>query len=109
MHISETKLKGVLSIKLDNFIDHRGKYVETYNEDEYFKQNITTKFVQDDISISKKNVLRGIHGDEQTTKLVSCLSGSFYLVVVNKQIVLNNFNVVVKVLSLITTFFYGYC
>ena len=86
MQISETKLKGVLSIKLDNFIDHRGKYVETYNEDEYFKQNITTKFVQDDISISKKNVLRGIHGDEQTTKLVSCLSGSFYLIVVNNHI-----------------------
>ena len=85
MHISETKLEGVLRIKLDNFIDHRGKYVETYNEDEYFKQNITTKFVQDDISISKKNVLRGIHGDEQTTKLVSCLSGSFYLIVVNND------------------------
>ena len=54
MHISETKLEGVLRIKLDNFIDHRGKYVETYNEDEYFKQNIKTKFIQDDISISKK-------------------------------------------------------
>ena len=41
------------------------------------------KFVQDDISVSSKNVLRGIHGDDQTWKLVSCLYGKFYLVVVN--------------------------
>ena len=41
------------------------------------------KFVQDDISISSKHVLRGIHGDSETWKLISCLYGKFYLVVVN--------------------------
>jgi len=37
------------------------------------------------ISSSTKHVLRGIHGDGQTTKLVSCLVGKFYLVVVNND------------------------
>lgn len=41
------------------------------------------KFVQDDISVSRRHVLRGVHGDYATTKLVSCLQGAFYLVVVN--------------------------
>ncbi len=41
------------------------------------------EFVQDDISISSKHVLRGIHGDDNTWKLISCLHGKFYLAVVN--------------------------
>ena len=41
------------------------------------------QLVQDDISVSKQNVLRGIHGDTGTWKLISCLYGQFYLVVVN--------------------------
>lgn len=83
MEISETKLKGVLLIKPDVFEDHRGEYVETYNEVLYNKNGINMKFVQDDISVSTINVLRGIHGDAETWKLISCLYGKFYFVVVN--------------------------
>lgn len=83
MKISKTKLKGVLTIQLDSFKDFRGEYVETYNEALYKKAGIKTKFIQDDISVSKKNVLRGIHGDNKTWKLISCPYGKFYLVVVN--------------------------
>jgi len=83
MEVFETKLEKVLLIKLDIFEDHRGEYVETYNEELYRKNGIDIKFVQDDISISTKNVLRGIHGDSETWKLISCLYGKFYLVVVN--------------------------
>ena len=35
------------------------------------------------VSISKKNVLRGIHGDYITWKLITCLHGKFLLLVVN--------------------------
>ena len=38
-----------------------------------FLNNLDINFIQDDISISKKNVLRGIHGDKKTWKLISCL------------------------------------
>lgn len=83
MKIVKTKLDGVLSIHLDSFNDFRGEYLETYNEGLYKKYGINIKFIQDDISVSKKNVLRGIHGDSETWKLISCLYGEFYLVVVN--------------------------
>jgi dTDP-4-dehydrorhamnose 3,5-epimerase len=81
--VERTKLDGVLLITTKSFEDHRGWYVETYNEKSYNDQGINIKFVEDDISISTKHVLRGIHGDESTWKLISCLEGKFYLVVVN--------------------------
>lgn len=85
MKMEETKLDGVLLIKLDVFEDFRGQYVETYNDDLYRKCGIDVKFMQDDISVSSRNVLRGIHGDAETWKLISCLHGSFYLMVVNND------------------------
>ena len=83
MEIKDTKLSGVKLISPDVFEDFRGQYVETYNEAEYAKHGIDIKFIQDDISVSSKNVLRGLHGDSETWKLVSCLFGKFYLMVVN--------------------------
>lgn len=85
MIIEETKLVGVLLIKLDGFKDHRGEYLEIYNEAEYQRNGINIHFVQDDISISSRHVLRGIHGDSETWKLISCLYGKFYLVVFNNN------------------------
>jgi len=82
--ITTSKLDGVLLIEPPtNFEDFRGEYVELYNERLYREAGIAADFVQDDISVSSRHVLRGIHGDHQTTKLVSCLHGKFYLVVVN--------------------------
>ncbi len=83
MNVLKTELEGVLLIKPDVFEDHRGEYVEIYNEGLYRENGIDVRFVQDDISISSKNVLRGIHGDPETWKLVSCLLGRFYLVIVD--------------------------
>ncbi|MHB8130903.1 MAG: dTDP-4-dehydrorhamnose 3,5-epimerase family protein [Mobilitalea sp.] len=81
--ISKTKLKGVLLIQPDIFKDHRGEYVEIYNEKLLKKNGVCVKFVEDDMSVAKKNVLRGIHGDKLTWKLISCLSGECFFVVVN--------------------------
>lgn len=83
MEVHRTELEGVLLVKPDVFEDHRGYYIETYNEQLYTDKGINIKFVQDDISVSSKHVLRGIHGDSNTWKLISCLSGKFYFVVVN--------------------------
>src|SRR6266496_344931 len=85
MQVEKTKLEGVLLIKPDIFEDFRGQYVETYNKEEYHRNGITVDFMQDDISVSTRHVLRGIHGDSETWKLISCLYGSFYLVVVNND------------------------
>lgn len=84
MEVTKGKLDGVVVIKPPTiFEDFRGTYVETYNEQIYREAGITVDFVQDDISVSTQHVLRGIHGDQETWKLISCLSGKFYLVVVN--------------------------
>jgi len=83
IEVEKTSLDGVLLVKPAVFEDHRGWYVEIYNEKVYRQHGITQRFVQDDISVSTRGVLRGIHGDAETWKLISCLHGRFYLVVVN--------------------------
>lgn len=84
LKVSRTKLDGVLLIEPPTiFEDFRGTYVELYSQQLYQQAGITVDFVQDDISTSTRNVLRGIHGDGETWKLISCLHGKFYLVVVN--------------------------
>jgi len=84
--VEKTKLDGVLQITPPTlFEDWRGEYVETYNEQLYREQGIEVQFVQDDISVSDRHVLRGLHGDATTWKLISCLYGKFYLVVVNND------------------------
>ena len=86
IEVKETSLKNVLLIKPPTiFRDFRGSYIETYNDNLYKINGVEQKFIQDCISTSKKNVLRGIHGDSETWKLVSCLYGKFYLLVVNNN------------------------
>lgn len=65
------------------FESFRGEYIELWNKKLYDQFGVS--FVEDDISVSRKNVLTGIHGDRKTWKLVSCLYGAFYLVVVNND------------------------
>jgi len=65
--------------KLSQFIDHRGYYWTTWNKKTF--RNI--KFNHDKFSISKKNVLRGIHCDFKSWKLVTCVFGKIFLVIVN--------------------------
>tara|TARA_B110000008_G_C16969676_1_gene563407 strand:- start:1948 stop:2445 length:498 start_codon:yes stop_codon:yes gene_type:complete len=85
MKFLKTKLRGVYLIKPYIFKDFRGSYTEIYNKVIFKANKKNIPFIQDDISISKKNVLRGIHGDGKTWKLVSCLYGKFYLIVVNND------------------------
>ena len=83
--LENTELEGVKKIIPTTFKDHRGSYTEIYNKDFMIENKIDMDFVQDDISVSHKNVLRGIHGDLKTQKLVSCLYGEFQLIVVNNN------------------------
>ena len=83
MQVEKSSLEGVLLIKPDVFEDHRGQYSQSYAEEQYRKAGIDVRFVEDDISVSTRGVLRGLHGDAMTWKLVSCLHGRFYLAVVD--------------------------
>jgi dTDP-4-dehydrorhamnose 3,5-epimerase len=83
--VERTELDEVLLIKPSKFTDHRGTYVETYNIDDYALNDIKIRFVRDDISTSHKNVLRGIHFDGKTWKLIQCMSGKIFFVVVDMR------------------------
>ena len=86
MQVKNTTLDGVKLITPHTMHeDFRGSYVELYNRDLYRQHGIDVEFVEDDISTSTHHVLRGVHGDGKTWKLVSCLVGRFYLLVVNND------------------------
>ena len=81
-------IPGLKILTPDVFRDHRGQYVETFNRRDYRledSQGQPLDFVEDDVSRSKAGVLRGLHGDDRTWKLVQCLWGSIVLAVVDMR------------------------
>ena len=61
MKVSDTPLVGLKLIVPDAFPDNRGYFVETYHATKYALEGLDESFVQDNLSHSKKNVLRGLH------------------------------------------------
>jgi dTDP-4-dehydrorhamnose 3,5-epimerase len=64
----------------NSFEDYRGELYTVFNQDEH-----ELVFNHDKVAVSRQNVLRGIHGDAKATKLITCLSGEIYLVVVDNR------------------------
>jgi dTDP-4-dehydrorhamnose 3,5-epimerase len=61
MKIAETSLPGVLLLTPKIYRDSRGGFQETWNQSAMGEAGLPTQWVQDNFSVSKKNVLRGIH------------------------------------------------
>jgi dTDP-4-dehydrorhamnose 3,5-epimerase len=61
MKIEETSLPGVLIITPKIYSDNRGSFWETWNHKAFEETGMPCTWVQDNFSVSKKNVLRGIH------------------------------------------------
>jgi dTDP-4-dehydrorhamnose 3,5-epimerase len=61
MKVQETSLAGVLLLNATIFRDSRGAFQETWNQREIAEAGLPANWVQDNFSVSKKNVLRGIH------------------------------------------------
>ena len=79
-------LDGIVEITQKEFQDDRGSFMESFNSKRFnnsLKKNIT--FVQDNLSISKKGVFRGLHFQYEfpQAKLVSVLSGEILDIVVD--------------------------
>jgi dTDP-4-dehydrorhamnose 3,5-epimerase len=78
MNVIPTHIPDVLIIEPRIFGDDRGFFFESYNEKSFAeKTGISPKFVQDNHSLSLKNVLRGLHYQiqEPQGKLVRAVSG----------------------------------
>ena len=61
MKIETTLLPGVLVLTPAIYRDGRGAFMETFNLRQMAEAGLSANWVQDNFSISKKNVLRGIH------------------------------------------------
>ena len=77
-------LPDIWIITPDVFWDNRGNIYSTFNK-EFYNEFLPEKldFIHDKFAESKFNVLRGLHGDSKTWKLVSCVYGEIYEVVVD--------------------------
>ena len=71
-------MKQIKVITSDNYADKRGLIWTSWK-----KNNLDLNFEHDKFSFSKKNVLRGLHYDNKTWKLISCPYGKIFFVVVN--------------------------
>ena len=75
MKIIKTKFKGLFVYKKDTFLDNRGFFRELY-----LQKNVKKKFPFDVISLSNKNVIRGLHIQLKNPqgKLLTVLSGKIF-------------------------------
>jgi len=73
----ETDLPGVLVLEPDLYSDERGFFLETWNKARYADLGLETDFVQDNLSYSRRGVLRGLHyqNPHPQAKLVQVLQG----------------------------------
>ena len=85
IEISKSKVfSDVLIIEPDYFQDHRGILYSTYLKKEFQKHiSKDLEFNHNKIAYNYKNVLRGIHGDFSSWKMVTCIYGSIFQVVVD--------------------------
>ena len=78
MKFSKTDFEGLFIISPELHFDERGYFMESFNKFFFDKIMPHTNFVQDNISYSKKGVLRGLHFQRPPyaqIKLVKCIKG----------------------------------
>jgi dTDP-4-dehydrorhamnose 3,5-epimerase len=85
MNVIRCKLAGLLIFEPKVFGDARGFFMETWNRDRYREAGLAAEFVQDNLSVSRRGILRGLHCQNPTPqgKLVSVLQGEVFDVAVD--------------------------
>jgi len=85
MNVTQTRLPGVLLIEPAVYRDDRGYLTEVWNQRRYDNAGLSASFVQDNLSSSRRGVLRGLHYQWPAAqgKLVSVLHGEVFDVAVD--------------------------
>ena len=87
MKLEKTNLEDCFILRAKVFEDERGTFSETFNAQNFFDQTgVAVTFVQDNQSVSKYGVVRGLHFQEGVhgqTKLVRVVKGSVLDVIVD--------------------------
>lgn len=76
-------LEGVRLVVRPGHVDARGVFRRVFSESEYAAVGLFDRFVEDNVSVSHENVLRGLHYDFRLAKFVQVLSGEIFDVVVD--------------------------
>jgi dTDP-4-dehydrorhamnose 3,5-epimerase len=84
MKVETTELPGLLLFEHECFEDFRGTYEEIYNKEKFDAAcneylGHTVDFKENNVAISSKHVLRGLHGDNRTWKYVTCFKGKYFI------------------------------
>jgi dTDP-4-dehydrorhamnose 3,5-epimerase len=93
MEVIPQALPEVLLIKPKVFGDARGYFIETYASQRYLEAGVTLPFVQDNLSKSRRGILRGLHLQNPYAqgKLVSVVEGEVFDVAVDVRVGSPNF------------------
>lgn len=86
MKIENTSLEGVYIINNFNALDDRGLFIKTFNQSAFKESNLPLEIKESYFSMSKKNVIRGMHFQlppDDHVKLVGVASGAILDVVVD--------------------------
>jgi len=88
--ISELKIEpgaipGAFRIVPQAWSDLRGFFQETYVRSKYCELGVADEFVQDNVSYSRRGVLRGLHCDPRMSKLVYVAQGEVFDVIVDAR------------------------
>lgn len=82
----KTEIADVIIAEPKVFGDHRGYFYESYKASEFSANGIPDIFIQDNISMSVRGVLRGLHYQlppHAQAKLVRCTKGEIFDVAVD--------------------------
>jgi dTDP-4-dehydrorhamnose 3,5-epimerase len=78
-------LSGVVLIEPVVYTDRRGAFFEAWNERAFAAAGVESRFVQENVSVSKRHVLRGLHYQVRQVqgKLIRVLAGEIFDVIVD--------------------------
>ena len=86
--LTDTPLPGVRIVDTARFDDERGWFAELWNAERYRAAGLDLSFVQDNVSFSRRGVLRGMHFQWPNAqgKLISVVAGSIFDVCVDVRV-----------------------
>ena len=88
MKVTQTRLPGVLIVEPDVYGDERGFFLETWSKRRYAEAGLPQNYVQDNLSFSRKGILRGLHLQHPhgQGKLVHVIDGEVFDVAVDVRV-----------------------
>jgi dTDP-4-dehydrorhamnose 3,5-epimerase len=85
MKLIETSIFGAVVLEMNIYRDDRGHFLETYNERRFLELGLPIDWKQDNLSLSRKHVVRGLHYQliQPQAKLVRVIRGAVFDVAVD--------------------------